>query len=316
MHYSKTIKAIVGDSGSIYVEDRPFPELKTNEVLVKVTAAALNRADLLQAKGLYPAPDNSKVLGLELSGVRVDTGEEVLALVPSGAFAQYIAVDKKCIVPLPKNIDPIIAAALPEALATCQLNILNIGKLKRGDDVIIHGGTSGIGSFAIQICKAFGARVFTTVGNDDKKQFCLKLGADFAINYKTEDFATIVKASGGCDLVLDILGGKYLPQNIAALKFAGRLVMIALMNESEANISLSSILMKNLQITGSTLRSKSLTFKRSLLRQVVKNLYPLIEKGKVKPVIDSIFSFDKCVDAFLRLETREHKGKVIIKFDA
>ncbi len=279
--------------------------------LVKIVASGLNRADLLQRQGLYPIGENEG-LGLELSGYNIQTGEPLCALVTCDAHSDFIQIDQSLIMPIPEGTDMIAAAALPEALLTCWLNLFELGRLQAGESILIHGGSSGIGSIAIQIAKCFGAKVYTTVGDDNKMQNCAKLGADYVFNYKRKNYSQHIKELGGCDLILDILGGSETNNNIAALNKYGRIVMIAVMKGGRAEVNLGNILIKNLRLYGSTLRSKTVDEKKLLIDAVVKNLYPLIESGAIKPVVDSIYSLENHQAAFARMESREHFGKIIL----
>lgn len=310
------MKALCIQGNNIVLKTVPLPQKKSDrQILVRVHSMGLNRADLLQAEGLYPASDGgSGILGMELAGECESTGEAVCALVPSGAFAEYVYVYPEEILPLPKNIELTRAAALPECLLTCWLNIFKLGKLKRGQSILVHGGSSGIGSFAIQLAKAFDCTVYTTVGNEIKKDFCLSLGADKVFNYQTENYAEAIKSAGGVNLVLDILGGSHLNNNLKCLTMHGRLALIAVMSGSKAEINSASILMKNLTIVGSTLRSKSLRDKKALIKQATHNVYPLLETGAIRPKIDLIFDIGDFQLAFSRLKERLNLGKILIKF--
>ena len=286
-----------------------IPKPNPDEVLLKVKAIGLNRADILQGDGLYPSPDGSVVPGMEVSGET--DGKSFCALLTSGGFAEYVVVNKRLLMPIPKNIDMIQAAALPEALITCWLNLFELGGIEKAKSILIHGGSSGIGTFAIQIAKALNKKVYTSVGSDDKIERCRRLGADQVCNYH-EDFVQIIKEKGGMDLVLDILGGEYFSKNLSCLNQSGKLILIAMMDGSNSLVNLASILMKNLQILGSTLRSKSIDDKASLVDSVIKNLYPYMENAKIVPQIDSIYKFADFAQAFARMRSRKHFGKIII----
>jgi putative PIG3 family NAD(P)H quinone oxidoreductase len=309
------MKALCIGDNQLLLKKVALPEKKSEEqILIRVHSMGLNRADLLAVDGLYPPPDDSIIPGLELAGVREDNGEAVCALVSSGAFAEYIYVYPQQILPLPDNLDLTRAAALPEALLTCWLNLFEIGRLAENSSLLIHGGSSGIGSFAMQMAKAYHCRVFATVGDDVKKDFCLGLGAEGVYNYKEEDYVEAIKALGGVDLVLDILGGDYLDKNISCLKPNGRIALIAVMAGSRANINAAALLMKNIAVTGSTLRSKSLAEKRRLISSAVTNIYPHIESGKIMPKIDLIYNFADYQDAFARMRSRKNLGKILMVF--
>lgn len=285
-----------------------------NQVLVRVHAVGLNRADVLQLQGLYSPPDNSNIPGLELSGVRTDTGAAVCALVSSGAFAEYTYLDPKQFLPVPKGLDLTAAAALPESLITCWLNLVELGGMAQGNSVLIHGGSSGIGSFAIQLAKAYSCKVYATVGNQSKSDFCYLMGADQVFDYNQDTFVKAIKEQGGVDLVLDILAGEHLNQSISCLKNFGRLMLIAVMSGSEAQINAASVLMKNLSIIGSTLRTKSIEQKHALIENAVKHVYPLIESKKIKPAIDLIYNIEDFGEAIARMQSRQNQGKILMQF--
>jgi NADPH:quinone reductase len=287
-----------------------IPTPKESHRIIKVKAIGVNRADALQIQGLYPSPDNSNVPGLEISGIL--NGKEVCALITSSGYAEYVSVPESQILPIPKTYNTIEAAALPEALITCYLNIFKIAKLQANNTILIHGATSGISSFAIKLCKAFGANVYGSVGGDDKIAKCSSLGADYIFNYNN-DWLNDLKQRGGVDIVLDILGGSNFEKNISVLNKNGKLISIAVMTGSQANINLASVLMKNLSIVGSTLRSQSPEQKSELIKTAVTELYSLIEAKNIKPTIDSIYNFEDAPKAIERLESRQHFGKIIIK---
>jgi NADPH2:quinone reductase len=287
---------------------------KANQVLVKVHAVGLNRADLLQTQGLYPSPDNSNVPGLELSGIRTDTGDAICALVSSGAFAEYIYLDPMQFLTVPQGLDLTAAAALPEALITCWLNLVELGGMAQGKNILIHGGSSGIGSFAIQLAKAYSCRVYATVGNSSKFDFCHMMGADQVFDYNQDVFVKEIKEQGGVDIVLDILAGEHLNQSISCLKTGGRLMLIAVMSGSEARVNAAAVLMKNLSIIGSTLRSKTIEQKHALIENAIKHVYPLIEAKKIKPAIDLIYNIEDFREAFARIQSRQHQGKILMQF--
>ena len=294
------------------LDDIDLPKIKDDHVMVKIKSIGLNRADILQISGLYPSPDGADIPGIEFSGVRLDTNEEVMGIIPSGAFAEYANVHERNLMIIPKNIALIDAASLPESLLTVWMNLVQFGRLKPRDKVLIHGGTSGIGSMAIQIAKHLGNFVITTVGSDEKFEFCKKIGADMVLNYKNKFFEH-VKKNGGADVILDILGAKYFSENIACLNKFGRLQIIAFLNGAEATINLGQIVHKNLRIRGSTLRTRSINKKYELIESVIDNLYKPISEGKIKPIIDSYYDFENLPDAIARMKSGIHKGKIIIK---
>lgn len=287
------------------------PEPKDGERLIKVKAFAINRADLLQIDGLYNAPDASNIPGLEVSGLDVESGEEVCALVASGAYAEYVCVSQLQVFPKPKALGFREAAALPEALVTGYMNLFKNAKAEGGQTALIHGGSSGIGSFAIQMCKLKGVNVIASVGEQSKGQRCMELGAQLVVDYK-DDFGALLK--GRVDIVLDILGGQHLLKNLSCLRMGGKLCLIAVMSGSEAEINLAAILMKNLSIMGSTLRSKSASEKHELIKSALLEFGAHIESGDLKPVIDSVYGFDELQMALQRVRSRDHFGKVVVEF--
>lgn len=305
------MKSITGIQNKLQYHTSDVPIVKDDQTLIKVHYAGLNRADLLQIEGSYPSPDGSNILGLEVSGIDQQTGKEVCALLTSGGFAEYVAVNKNHIMPVPNGLTLKEAAILPEALITSWLNLVYLGNLSQNKKVLIHGGSSGLGTIAIQLANALQAHAFTTVGNNNKVQRCLSLGAQAAFNYHG-DFVSPIKEQGGVDLVLDILGGQYLASNLKCLNKYGKLILIAAMSGSQIEVNLGQVLMKNLTITGSTLRNKTDEEKTYLIQQVMQQAFPLIEAGKIKPLIDSEFTFDNANQAIERMKSREHFGKIII----
>lgn len=289
-----------------------IPEGVFEHVIVHVKAIGLNRADILQIEGFYPAPDGSEIPGIEFSGIRTDTNEEVMGIIPSGAFAEYVCVHERNLMPIPKNISLIDAASLPEALLTVWMNLIQFGKLKPIHKILVHGGASGIGSMAIQIAKYLGNTVIATVGKNEKIQFCKDLGADYVFNYK-EKFFEHVRKLGGADIILDILGAKYFPENIACINKYGKILVIAFLNGAETNLNLGQLVHKNIRIKGATLRSRSVSKKYELIEAVIDNLYRPISEGKIKPVIDSYFDFENIPEAVEKMRAGLHRGKIIIK---
>lgn len=302
-----TMKCAKIIDGKIEIVEVPIPIPKEGEVLIKVKAFALNRADLLQIEGRYLPPDGSDIPGLEVSGITVESGEEVCALLPSGAYAEYACAAP---FPKPKSLSFIEAAALPESLVTCYMNLFKNARAVSEDKVLIHGGSSGIGSFAIQMCKLKGLQVITSISDPPKKQRCLSLGAESVIDYKD---AFDVPLKGGIDIILDILGGKHMTKNLNCLKLGGRLCLIAVMSGSKSEINLATVLMKNLKIMGSTLRSKSVSEKQELIKSALLEFGVYINSGALKPVIDSVYSLSSLSDALERIRSREHFGKVVVE---
>jgi NADPH:quinone reductase-like Zn-dependent oxidoreductase len=287
----------------------PIPKAKSGERLIKVKAFAVNRADLLQIEGLYDPPDGSIIPGLEVSGVDVNTGENVCALLESGGYAEYVCVNSLQVIPKPKSFSLEESAAFLEALVTCHMNIFASAKAETGETILIHGGSSGIGSFAIKMCKLKRLKIIASASKPLGMDRCLKAGADLVINY-TEDFDIQLKRQ--VDIVLDILGGPYLSKNLKCLKPGGRLCLIAVMTGSKAEVNLGSILINNLSITGATLRSKSSERKRELIEAAWQDFGMHIEAGELKPIIDSVFEFQDLPKALQRVTSREHFGKVVI----
>ncbi|HEX6225606.1 MAG TPA: NAD(P)H-quinone oxidoreductase [Chryseolinea sp.] len=324
------MKAIIisahGTPDVLQLTDRPMPEPARGEVLVKVMAAGINRPDVAQRKGYYPPPPGASpdIPGLEISGVveslgpgcsAFKIGDKICALVTGGGYAEYCCVPEVQCLPIPKNFSYVEAASLPETFFTVWSNVFDRGKLARGEALLIHGGSSGIGVAAIQIAKAWGANVYITAGSDEKCEFCLKLGADNAINYKTEKFSDEIRrlTSGrGVDLILDMIGGAYAPDNVDILAEDGRLVLISLMKGDEASIKLSLVMRKRLTITGSTLRARDSVFKGSIAVKLKETVWPWLESGKVKPVVFQTFPLERAADAHHLMESSKHIGKIVL----
>jgi NADPH2:quinone reductase len=294
-------------------------------VLIRVSAAGVNRADVFQRQGKYPPPPGaSDVLGMEVSGTVAacgpdaspwNVGDAVCALVSSGGYAEYcVAPGPQCL-PVPPGVSVADAAALPEAMLTVWTNVFQRGHLKAGETFLIHGGSSGIGTTAIQLAHAFGARVLTTAGSEDKCQACLGLGADAAIDYKTEDFVARVKEltdGKGVDLILDMVGGDYFAKNAEALAVEGRLVQISTQSGGKVEFDFRVMMMKRLTLTGSTLRPLSIAQKGAIAREVQTHVWPLLEEGRVKPVIDTTFPLADAAEAHRRMESSRHIGKILL----
>jgi NADPH2:quinone reductase len=315
-----------GEADVLKLSETEVPVPKENEVLIKVMAAGVNRPDIAQRKGLYPPPPGaSPILGLEVSGKVVAVGanskwridDEVCALTPGGGYAEYcIAPDVQCL-PLPRGFSVIEAAGIPETFFTVWANVFILGGLKAGDKFLVHGGSSGIGTTAIQLAKAFGAEVFATAGTDLKCDACCQLGATSAINYKQKDFVEELKklTSGiGIDVILDMIGGSYTPKNIECLAVKGRLVQIATMQGAEVTVNLMKLMQKRALITGSTLRPRSIGEKGEIAKALLGQVWPLLSAGKVKVVIDRVFSFAQAGAAHAYLEKGQHVGKIILSF--
>lgn len=313
------MKAIEIRKERLIAVERPLPKVKAGEVLVKVHAAGVNRPDLLQRKGLYPPPKGvTDIPGLEIAGEIVKgagKGTKVCALVPGGGYAEYCAVPKALCLPIPKGMDYITAAGIPETYFTVWTNLFDRGQLKKGETILIHGGASGIGTTAIQVAKAFGAKVIVTAGTAQKCAACKKLGASVAINYKTQDFVeeTLKATKGqGVDIVLDMVGGAYLARNLKTLKPGGRHVSIAVQGGRTAELDIFQVMSKRLVLTGSTLRPRTVAEKAAIAKALHKAVWPLLKKGKLGPVIDEVYPLSKAQDAHDYLERGNHVGKVIL----
>lgn len=306
--------------------ERPMPQLKSGEVLIKVHAAGVNRPDVIQRMGHYPVPPGASDLpGLEVAGEIVDgdlfgsgfkRGDLVCALVQGGGYAEYCAAPLKQCLPLPKGLSAVQAASLPETFFTVWSNVFDRAHLSAQETFLVQGGASGIGVAAIQIAAALGHRVFATAGSDDKCRACLSLGAARAINYRTEDFAEVVKAETndkGVDVILDMVGGIYVAREIDCLADDGRLAIIALLGGSKATVDLGQVLRRRLTITGSTLRPRSVDFKAAIAARLEANVWPLLESGKVKPVIYKVFPLEEAVQAHVLMETSMHIGKIVLQ---
>ncbi len=304
---------------------REMPEPGEGEVLIRVVAAGVNRPDVLQRMGHYPVPKGASDLpGLEVSGHIVagdlagtsfSIGDEVCALVQGGGYAEYCVAPLAQCLPVPNGLSLVEAASLPETYFTVWSNVFDRGGLKQGDSILIHGGTSGIGVAAIQLSKAFGARVFVTAGSDDKCAAAIKLGADYAINYRTENFEEVVKRETdgrGVDVILDMVAGKYLSANINALADDGRLVVIALLGGAKAELDLSQVLRRRLQVTGSTLRPRPIAFKAAIAQALQKQVWPLFEDKVLKPIIFETFPLERAKEAHALMQTSEHVGKIVL----
>jgi len=305
---------------------RPLPPLAAHQVLIKVAAAGVNRPDAMQRRGIYPPPPGaSDVPGLEIAGTiaalgdnvrHLSLGEPVCALVTGGGYAEFCAASAALCLPIPDGFDFIQAAALPETFFTVWSNVFDRARLTAGDTLLIHGGGSGIGTTAIQLAKAFGAKVFVTAGTDAKCESCLQLGADAAINYHQQDFVEAVKQltdNKGVDIVLDMIGGDYLPRNQKCLADDGRLVQIAIQHGAKAEVDLWRIMVKRLTLTGSTLRARDDLFKQQIAWKLREKVWPLFAADKIKPVIDSVFALGDAGKAHARLESGQHFGKIILK---
>ncbi|MBO9547684.1 NAD(P)H-quinone oxidoreductase [Caulobacter sp.] len=297
--------------------ERPAPG--PGEILIKVAAAGVNRPDLLQRMGFYPPPPGAPAtLGLEVAGEvvvaagRWNVGDKVCALVGGGGYADYVVVDARHALPIPGDLDLIHASALPETVFTIFANVFEHGALKAGETLLVHGGTSGIGTTAIAMAKAAGAKVIATGRGPDKKAKALALGADIAVDTKTEDFAEVVKAAGGADVVLDMVGASYFEKNLDALNVGGRIVYIASLGGAVLEVPVMKIMQKRAVITGSTLRPRSADEKARLAAEVERVAWPWVAAGKLKPIVDETFPLTDAAKAHAHLEAGEHVGKVVL----
>ena len=306
-------------------ETRPVPVPAPGELLVKVEAAGVNRPDVAQRSGSYPPPPGASDLpGLEIAGVVValgagaskhKLGDKVMSLVAGGGYAQYCIAQDAQAMAVPPALSMLEAGATPETLMTVWHNVFERGALQPGETLLIHGGSSGIGTMAIQLAKAFGSRVIVTVGSSDKADACLRLGADHAINYRTEDFVAAVKqATGGAgaNVILDMVGSDYVDRNYDAAAVDGRIVQIAVLGGAKATVNVTRIMVKRLIHTGSTLRPRSNADKAAMVAAIEAKVMPLMREGLIKPLMDSTFPLEKAADAHRRMETSEHIGKIVL----
>ena len=305
--------------------ERPRPACGPGEVIIKVAAAGVNRPDVVQRLGHYPPPPGaSDIPGLEVAGtvdeIAADVtnwrrGDEVCALVSGGGYAEYCAVPAPQCLPVPRGIDLVHAAAIPETTFTVWTNVFERGRLQKGETLLVHGGSSGIGTTAIQLARTFGARVLTTAGSNEKCAACEALGAERAINYRTTDFVAAVREATdgrGADVILDIVGGDYLQRNIDTLARDGRLVHIGQLGGAKAQINLGPVLRNRLTITGSTLRPRSVAEKGAIARELLKHVWPVFESGAVKVIVDKTFPLALAADAHRLMEASTHIGKLVL----
>jgi putative PIG3 family NAD(P)H quinone oxidoreductase len=304
---------------------RPLPRPRAGELLIEVAAAGLNRPDILQRQGLYPAPPGvSDVPGLEVAGRVVAlgpatggwaVGQEVCALIAGGGYAEFCAAPAAQCLPVPKGLSLVEAAAIPETTFTVWTNLFERAALKAGERLLVHGGSGGIGTAAIQLARAFGVRVFATAGGAEKCAYCRSLGAERAIDYRAEDFVAVTRAATGgegVDVILDMVGGDYLARNLSALREDGRLVMIAFLHGAKVEIDLMRLMLKRLTLTGSTLRACSIEQKGRIARAVFSNIWPLFEAGRIRPVVDRTLPLERAQEAHRVMEAGQHKGKIVL----
>lgn len=318
-----------GGPDKLAVATRPVPKAAKGEVLIRVAVAGVNRPDCVQREGHYaPPPGVTDIPGLELSGEIVAlgdgvsgfaVGDKVCALVAGGGYAQYVTAPVETVFPVPAGLTMTEAAALPETFMTVWSNVFMRAHLTEGESLLIHGGTSGIGTTAIQIASRLGARVIATAGSDEKCQACLDLGAEAAVNYREQDFTDIAREFGGgkgVDVILDMVGGDYIPKNIKAAAPDGRIVNIAYMKGSKVEVNFMPMMLKRLTLTGSTLRSLPIDRKAEIARQLKAKVWPLIEAGSIKPVIDTVFPLADAVKSHERMESNAHIGKIMLEVAA
>ena len=307
-------------------QERDTPQPKAGEMLVKVVAAGVNRPDVMQREGKYPPPPGAPdIPGLELAGevvklgggvTRWKVGDKVTALVAGGGYAEYAVVHETISLPVIPQLSMVEAAAIPETFFTVWHNVFERGALKAGETMLLHGGSSGIGTTAIMLAKCHGARVIVTVGSEEKAEACRKLGADVAINYKTEDFVAVVKAetnNAGANLILDMVAGDYVDRNYDAAALDGRIVQIATLNGPKVTVNIAKVMVKRLTHTGSTLRPRSNADKAAMVAAIEAKVMPLLREGRVKPLMDSTFPLEKASDAHRRMETSAHIGKIVLE---
>ena len=314
-----------GEPDVLKIEERFIPEISADEVLIKVKAIGVNRPDIFQRKGQYPAPEGvpADIPGLEVAGVIEKTGEKVTAFKPGdkvfallagGGYAEYVKAPEGQILPIPDSFSFEEAAGLAETLYTVYHNVFQRAKLQKGELFLVHGGSSGIGITAIQLAKTMGAEVFVTVGSDDKGKKCIELGADHFVNYKKEDFFEVLKDKK-IDVILDMIGGSYFEKNINILNEEGRLVYINAMNGNLVTLNIMQMMQKRISIMGSTLRSRDKIFKTALTKEIKEKILPLLAKRHLVPVIHQVFSLEKASEAHKLMESNQHIGKIILKVD-
>ncbi|XP_047309041.1 quinone oxidoreductase PIG3-like [Impatiens glandulifera] len=323
------MKAVVitspGGPEVLQVQEVDEPQLQDGEVLIKIEATAINRADTLQRKGLHPPPKGaSPYLGLECSGTieavgtnvsRWKIGDQVCALLSGGGYAEKVTVPAVQVLPVPPNISLKDAACFPEVVCTVWSTVFMISKLSPGESFLVHGGSSGIGTFAIQIAKYYGIKVFTTAGSEEKLAFCKDIGADVCINYKTEDFVARVKEETqgkGVDVILDNIGAAYYQRNLESLNVGGRLFIIGFMGGTVTETNLTMLLAKRLTVQAAGLRGRSIENKGEIVREVEKNVWPAIDCGKVKPVVYKSFPLSEVSEAHSLMESSKHMGKILL----
>lgn len=324
-----------GDADVLTLAERPDPVPGPHEVRIRVTAAGLNGADLSQRRGFYPSPPGAPEWpGLEVSGT-VDAvgddvardadsaagggwrvGDRVCALLPGGGYAELVTVDAGLVLPVPDGVDLVEAAGLPEVAATVWSNVFDLGRLAAGDALLVHGGSSGIGTMAIQLGRALGADVIATAGSDEKAAFCREVGAHAAVNYRTDDFVASALAftdGRGVDVVLDIVGGAYIARDLEALATGGRILSIAVRDREPVSLDLGMLMRKRASIQGTTIRARPLAERTAIIAAVRENVWPLLVEGRIRPVIDSVFPLEDASAAHRRMESSAHRGKILLR---
>ena len=326
MQLFTTMRAIKIEAETLKLTDHPIPKPADYQVLIKTAAAGVNRPDIMQRKGLYPPPScASDIPGLEIAGTvlatgaavrHIKTGDAVCALVTGGGYAEYCLASAALCLPIPEGLSFIEAAALPETFFTVWSNVFDRAHLLPGETILVHGGSSGIGTAAIQLAKAFHAKVIVTAGSEAKCQFCMELGTDAAINYKEQDFVEEVDrltGNNGVDVVLDMIGGDYFPRNLKCMAADARLVQIAIQDGAKAEINLLSLMLKRFTLTGSTLRARDDDFKAGIAQKLYQKVWPLLATGIIKPVIHSTFALNDAAFAHELMESSQHIGKIILE---
>jgi putative PIG3 family NAD(P)H quinone oxidoreductase len=323
------MRAVLADGAGgpevLVVRELPTPDPGPDEVLLEVAAAGLNRADLLQRQGFYPVPPGaSDVLGMECSGTVAAVGDDVTgwavgdrgcALLSAGAYATHVVVPAGQLMPVPDGVDLVEAAALPEVAATVWSNVFMVAALQPDEALLVHGGAGGIGTFAIQLAAALGARVFTTAGSEEKREFCRSLGAEVVIDYRDEDFVEVVRAhtdGGGVDVILDNMGAAYLGRNVSALATQGRLVVIGMQGGTKGELDLNALLRKRGAVIATNLRGRPAEEKAAICRSVVEHVWPLVAEGRVRPIVHGTLPIDEVSAAHALMESGAHTGKILL----
>lgn len=313
-----------GGPEALRLVERPTPRPSPGEVLIKVAAAGLNRADILQRRGHYPPPPGTPNWpGMEVAGTiatvapdvtEFKVGDAVCALLAGGGYAEYCVVPPGQVLPLPAGMTMTDAASLPEAYFTVWSNVFELAGLRAGQSLLVHGGASGIGVAAIQLARARGATVYATAGSDERCRYCESLGAARGINHREEDFVAVVRAAGaGVDVVLDMVGGDYLARNLEALATEGRIVVIATQGGNTAKLDLLKVMLKRAVVTGTTLRSRPLAFKAAIKAALLREVWPLFDSGALRPVVDRVFALEQAAQAHAYMESGAHRGKIVLR---